>query len=253
MKKEILLEGKHAVVTGGGTGIGLGIAEELLDAGAKVLLLGRRQDVLRAAVEKLGEGASFRQADLTDFDSLAELFADIEREFPIDILVNNAGINLKGSFLEYTPEDFDRVVAIQEKAVFFVTKEVAKYMTKRKAGSIVNISSLSARLGMPSNQSYTMCKGGIVALTRSLMVELAPYNIRVNSVNPGYIYTDMIKKINVNTPERLVVMEEATPLGRFGTTKEIGMAVAFLASDAASFITGVDLYVDGGHGFASRI
>lgn len=253
MRKEILLEGKRAVVTGGGTGIGLGVAEELLDAGAKVLLLGRRPEVLKEAAEKLGEGVTYRQADLTDFASLPGLFAEIDREFPIDILVNNAGINLKGPFLEYTPEDFDRVVAIQEKAVFFITKEAAKHMAKRRAGSIVNISSLSARLGMPSNQAYTMCKGGIVALTRSLMVELAPYNIRVNSVNPGYIYTDMIKKINVNTPWRLAVMEEATPLGRFGTTKEIGMAAAFLASDAASFITGVDLYVDGGHGFASRI
>ena len=253
MRKEILLEGKHAVVTGGGTGIGFGIAAELIDAGADVLLLGRREDVLREAAEQLGERAAFRTADLTDFEVLPGLMEEIEQEFPVDILVNNAGINLKGKFLEYTPEDFDKVVAIQEKAVFFMTKAVAKYMTQRKSGSIINISSLSARLGMPSNQAYTMCKGGIVALTRSLMVELAPYNIRVNSVNPGYIYTDMIKKINVNTPERLVVMEQGTPLKRFGTTKEIGMAVAFLASDAASFITGIDLYVDGGHGCASQI
>lgn len=253
MRREILLEGKHAVITGGGTGIGLGIAEEMIDAGAEVLILGRRESVLQEAVKHLGEHAAYRVADITDFDALPGLIEEIEREFPINILVNNAGINLKGPFLDYTPEDFDKVVAIQEKATFFVTKEVARYMVKRKEGSIINISSLSARIGMPSNQAYTMCKGGIVALTRSLMVELAPYNIRVNSVNPGYIYTDMIKKINVNTPERLVVMEQATPLKRFGTAKEIGMAAAFLASDAASFITGVDLYVDGGHGLASQI
>ena len=253
MRREILLEGKHAVITGGGTGIGLGIAEEMIDAGAEVLILGRRESVLQEAVKHLGEHAAYLVADITDFDALPGLIEEIEREFPINILVNNAGINLKGPFLDYTPEDFDKVVAIQEKATFFVTKEVAKYMVKRNEGSIINISSLSARIGMPSNQAYTMCKGGIVALTRSLMVELAPYNIRVNSVNPGYIYTDMIKKINVNTPERLVVMEQATPLKRFGTAKEIGMAAAFLASDAASFITGVDLYVDGGHGLASQI
>ena len=253
MRNEISLEGKHALITGGGAGIGLGIAEEFVDAGAEVLLVGRRESVLREAAEHLGAHASYRTADLTEFDALPGLIADIEREFPIDILVNNAGINLKGPFLEYTPEEFDQVVAIQEKAVFFVTKEVAKYMVQRHAGSIVNISSLSARLGMPKNQAYTMCKGGIVALTRSLMMELAPYNIRVNSVNPGYIYTDMVKRINVNTPERLVVMEQATPLKRFGTAKDIGMAAAFLASDAASFITGVDLYVDGGHGYASQI
>ena len=253
MRKEILLTGKNAVITGGGSGIGLGIAEEFVDAGARVLLVGRREDVLRKACEKLGEQASWIRADLTDTASLPELAAMIERRFPVDILVNNAGINLKGPLLSYTEEDYDKVTAVQEKAVFFLTKAVAKYMAERKSGTIINISSLSARLGMPSNQAYTMCKGGIVALTRSLMIELAPYNIRVNSVNPGYIYTDMIRKINVNTPERLEVMQEATPLKRFGTTKDIGMACAFLASDAAAFITGIDLYVDGGHGYASRI
>ena len=253
MRKEISLEGRHAIVTGGGTGIGRGIAGELVDAGANVILIGRRETVLEKTVSELGEKASYRVADLTEFEKLGELVEGIEKQFPIDILVNNAGINRKGPFLEYKEEDFDKVVGIQEKVTFFLTKEVSKYMIRRKAGSIINISSLSARIGMPSNQAYTMCKGGIVALTRSLMVELAPYNIRVNSINPGYIYTDMIKEINVHTPERLVVMEEATPLKRFGTTKEIGMAAAFLASDAASFITGIDLYVDGGHGYASRI
>lgn len=253
MRKEMMLTGKHAVITGGGTGIGFGIAEQMIDVGARVLILGRREDVLREAVEKLGENASYMAADLTDFASLPALAERIEEKFPVDILVNNAGINLKGDFLSYSEEDFDQVVAVQEKSVFFFTKAVAKYMIERRSGSIINISSLSARLGMPKNQAYTMCKGGIVALTRSLMVELAPYQIRVNSVNPGYIYTDMIKKINVNTPERLVVMQEGTPLKRFGTCADIGMAAAFLASDAASFITGVDLYVDGGHGYASQI
>ena len=253
MRQEILLTDKRAVITGGGTGIGFGIAEQFVDCGAKVLLLGRREDVLSQAVQKLGEKASYKVADLTDYTSLPALVKEIEEEAPVDILVNNAGINLKGEFVSYEEEDFDKVIGVQEKAVFFLTREVVKYMMPRKKGNIINISSLSARLGMPKNQAYTMCKGGIVALTRSLMVELAPYNIRVNSVNPGYIYTDMIKKINVNTPERLVVMQEATPLKRFGTIQDIGMAAAFLASDAASFITGVDLYVDGGHGYASQI
>lgn len=253
MKQEILLEGKRALITGGGTGIGLGIAEQMIDAGAEVMLLGRRESVLQEAVAKLGERASYRVADLTDFAALPQLIAEIDESFPISILVNNAGINLKGPFLEYTPEQFDQVVNIQEKAAFFVTKEVARYMKERGQGNVINISSLSARIGMPSNQAYTMCKGGIIALTRSLMVELAPWNIRVNSVNPGYVYTDMVRKINVNTPERLTIMQEATPLKRFGTTKDIGMAVTFLASDAASFITGMDLFVDGGHGYASRI
>jgi len=253
MLSEILLKGKLAFITGGGTGIGLGIAKELLDCGADVVITGRREDVLKKAVEELGPGADYIVADMMETAKLGTLVKQIEEKHSIDILVNNAGINLKGPFLDYSEEDFDKVVAIQEKAVFMLTKEVAKYMVKRKKGSIINISSLSARIGMPCNQAYTMCKGGIVALTRSLMVELATYGIRVNSVNPGYVLTDMVKRINVNSPERMKIMEEATPLKRFGTTKEIGMAVAFLASDAASYITGNDLYVDGGHGYASRI
>lgn len=253
MKKEISLSGKLALITGAGSGIGLGIAHELVDAGARVALVGRREQPLRDAVAELGAAASYYVADITQTRELPALVERIEQKYPIDILINNAGINIKKPFLEYSEEEFDRVVAIQEKAVFMLTKEVARYMVLRKAGSIINISSLSARIGMPSNQAYTMCKGGIVALTRSLMVELAPYNIRVNSVNPGYILTDMVKSINKNTPERLEIMKSATPLKRFGTTKEIGMAVAFLASDAASFITGNDLYVDGGHGNSSPI
>ena len=251
MIREISLKGKTGLITGGGTGIGFGIAEQFVESGAKVILVGRREEVLQEAAGKLGKAASYYTADLTDSDTIKEMVEQIEGKTPIDILVNNAGINLKGSFFTYREEDFDRVVSIQEKAVFLLTQAVALHMAERKRGSIINITSLSARIGMPSNQVYTMCKGGIAALTRSLMVELAPYGIRVNSINPGYIMTDMIRKINVNTPERLKVMEEATPLKRFGTEKEIGMAAVFLASDAASFITGNDLYVDGGHGNAS--
>lgn len=253
MRKEILLNKKHALITGAGSGIGLGIAQELVDAGASVALVGRREQALREAAGQLGESASYYVADITQTRELPALVERIEKDRPVDILVNNAGINIKRPFLEYAEEDFDKVVAIQEKAVFMLTREVARHMAARRSGCIINISSLSARIGMPANQAYTMCKGGIVALTRSLMVELAPYNIRVNSVNPGYILTDMVKNINKNTPERLEIMKNATPLKRFGTAKEVGMAVAFLASDAASFITGNDLYVDGGHGNSSPI
>ena len=251
MLQEISLDGKTGLITGGGTGIGFGIAEQFVESGAKVILTGRREEILQKAASRLGKAASYYTADLTDSNTIKEMVEKIERETPIDILVNNAGINLKGPFLTYREEDFDQVVAIQEKAVFLMTQAVASHMAVRRAGAIINITSLSARIRMPSNQAYTMCKGGIAALTRSLMAELAPYGIRVNSINPGYIMTDMIRKINVNTPDRLKVMEEATPLKRFGTEKEIGMAAVFLASDAASFITGNDLYVDGGHGNAS--
>ena len=192
MRKEILLEGKHAVVTGGGTGIGFGIAAELIDAGADVLLLGRREDVLREAAEQLGEHAAFRTADLTDFEALPGLVEEIEQEFPIDILVNNAGINLKGKFRDRS----------------------ADAQSHGGAGT----------LQYPGEQ----CESRL---------HLHRYDQEDQCEHTGASGRD----------------GTGDPLKRFGTTKEIGMAVAFLASDAASFITGIDLYVDGGHGCASQI
>lgn len=246
MLKEIRLTGRHAVVTGGATGIGRAIATELIDAGASVTIVGRRLEVLRQAAEELGGQCRYRQFDVTHTAEYPELIDGIEREAPIDILVNNAGVNNKKDFLDFTAAEFDEIVATQAKAPFLLSREAAKHMKTRGRGCVIFISSLAARLGMHDIQAYTVCKAGMVALARSLTRDLAPHGIRVNSLNPGFVYTDMLKNTNLKTPERLREIENRTPLRGFTQVKDLGMAAAFLASDAARFITGVDLVVDGG-------
>lgn len=246
MLKEISLAGRHALVTGGATGIGFAVAAEMLDAGATVTIVGRRPELLEKAARKLGPNCSFEQRDVTQWDELPAFVKRIEERQPIDILVNNAGINIKKDFTEFTAGEFDQVIAIQAKTPFILTQEVVKYMKPRKKGCIILISSLSARLGMVNIQPYTISKVGMMGMARSLTNELAPHGIRINSLNPGFVDTDMVRQTNVKTPERLQQIQDKTPLRRFGKPEEIGMAAAFLASDAASFITGTDILVDGG-------
>ena len=245
MLKEISLAGKTALITGGATGIGFAIATEVRDAGADIVIVGRRVDQLREASKTLGDCAYF-PFDITNFAELPALVREIEAHAPIDILVNNAGINNKKAYLEFTAEELDTIIATQAKAPFMLSQEVAKYMKPRGKGCIILISSLAARLGMHHIQAYTLCKAGMVGLARSLTLDLAPYGIRVNTLNPGFVYTDMLKNTNLKTPERLQEIQDKTPLRGFTQTKDLGMAAAFLASDAARFITGIDLVVDGG-------
>lgn len=246
MLKEISLEGKRALVTGGGSGIGFSIAEEMVDAGAEVVIVGRREEKLREASEKLGEKCSYRVFDVRDYERHADFVKELEAEGPIDVLVNCAGNNNKKDYFDFTSEEFDDIVNTQAKAPFMLSQEVARYMKERHAGSIIMISSLAAILGMHEIQAYTVCKSGVKGLARSLARDLGPYGIRVNSLNPGFVYTDMLRNTNLKTPERLKQIEDSTPLKGFTQTKDLGMAAAFLASDAARFITGIDLVVDGG-------
>lgn len=246
MLREISLEGKHAVVTGGASGLGFAIAGELVDAGARVTIIGRREELLQKAAGELGERSAYRVFDVTQTDQIPRLFRELEEISPVDILVNNAGNNNKKDYLDFTGPEFDEIVAVQAKAPFMLTQEAAKYMKKRRKGCVILISSLAAILGMHNIQAYTVCKAGMAALARSLSLDLSPHGIRVNSLNPGFVLTDMLKNTNLKTPERLREIENKTPLRGFTTPKDIGMAAAFLASDAARFITGIDLVVDGG-------
>ena len=246
MKKEISLKGKTAIVTGGATGIGFAIASELLDADANVIILGRREEKLKEAAKKLGERCSYYVFDITDTAHYDELISKIEETTPIDILVNNAGINNKKDYFDFTEEELDTIIATQAKAPFLFSQAVAANMKKRKSGCILFISSLASILGMHDIQAYTLCKSGVKGLTRSLSRDLGPYGIRVNSLNPGFVYTDMLAKTNLKTPERLEEIQNRTPLRGFAKEKDLGMAAAFLCSDAARFISGIDLVVDGG-------
>ena len=246
MKKEISLKGKTAIVTGGATGIGFAIASELLDADANVIILGRREEKLKEAAKKLGERCSYYVFDVTDTAHYDELISKIEETTPIDILVNNAGINNKKDYFDFTEEELDTIIATQAKAPFLFSQAVAENMKKRKSGCILFISSLASILGLHDIQAYTLCKSGVKGLTRSLSRDLGPYGIRVNSLNPGFVYTDMLAKTNLKTPERLEEIQNRTPLRGFAKEKDLGMAAAFLCSDAARFISGIDLVVDGG-------
>lgn len=246
MRKESSLTGKTALITGGATGIGFAIAEEMHDAGAHVIIVGRRETQLREAAKKLGERCDWYIFDVTKTEEHAAFIQRLEEKAPIDILVNNAGINNKKDYFDFTAEEFDAIMETQAKAPFLLSQAVARQMKERRKGCILFISSLASILGMHEIQAYTVCKSGVKGLARSLARDLGPYGIRVNSLNPGFVYTDMLAKTNEKTPERLKEIENRTPMRGFTETKDLGMAAAFLASDAARFITGIDLVVDGG-------
>ena len=197
MMKEISLAGKTALITGGATGIGYAIAAEMCDAGADVVIVGRREEKLVEASQSLGDHCRWYQFDVTRTEDYGSFLDWIEEKAPIDILVNNAGINIKKDFFDFSAEEFDRIVETQAKAPFMLSQAVAERMKARKGGNIIFISSLASILGMHEIQAYTVCKSGVKGLARSLARDLGPYGIRVNSLNPGFVYTDMLRNTNL--------------------------------------------------------
>ena len=242
------LEGKRAVITGGGTGIGLGIARAMAEAGAEVVLVGRRTDVLEQAVASIGANVRWIQGDVTDLPSLPGLVADIGRQFgPVQVLVNNAGINMKKMALEVSDEDFARIVQTNLHAVFALCREFGISMREQGGGSIINITSMAAMYGLPLVAAYASSKTAVLGLTRTLASDLAPFHIRVNAIAPGFIESEMTKKALDADPERKFRAIDRTPMGKMGLPEDIGYAAVYLASDAAKFVTGVNLPVDGGN------
>jgi len=245
---EFELSGKLALVTGGGSGLGLSIAQKFITYGARVIIAGRREDVLQAAVAKLGANAVYKVCDLSQLSGIAALVEGVEKDFgEIDILVNNAGINLKKNVLEVTDEEFAEVVRTNQLAVFSLTREVAKKMTGRKRGNIIMISSMASQYGIPKVIAYTAAKSAVEGMTKALAVELSPLGLRINCIAPGFIETDMSAKALNNDPERKNRVLSRTPMQHLGKPDDIGLAAVFLASDAARYITGVVLPVDGGN------
>lgn len=245
---EFELSGKLALVTGGGSGLGLSIAQKFVTYGARVIIAGRREDALQAAVAKMGANAAYKVCDLSQLSGIGALVESVEKDFgEIDILVNNAGINLKKNVLEVTDEDFAEVVRTNQLAVFSLTREVAKKMTARKKGNIIMISSMASQYGIPKVIAYTAAKSAVEGMTRALAVELSPLGLRINCIAPGFIETDMSAKALNNDPERKNRVLSRTPMQHLGKPDDIGLAAVFLASDAAKYITGVVLPVDGGN------
>ena len=243
------LDGQVAVVTGGNGGIGLGIALGLARAGAKVAVWGRNEEKNAAAlsaIQAVGASAVAMQVDVADRSQLQPALADVENALgPVSILVNNAAIGIFGGVLELSAEDWDRVIETDLTACFLLAKYAAQSMTERQAGKIINLASTYSLSGSAFAPSYSAAKGGIMQLTKSLAIELAPHNIQVNAILPGWIDTDLTGPI-----KEMPLYDEIltrTPVGRFGTPDECAGAAVFLASEAARFVTGTAVVVDGGY------
>lgn len=240
---------KIAIVTGGGSGIGLAIAEKFTGAGIRTIIVGRDEQKLRQAKETLGGLCEVAQCDVGDLPSIPPLVKGIAEKWDrVDVLVNNAGINQKKDFTEVSDEEFQRVVQTNLSAVFSLSREVVKSMlAKGIKGSIINISSMAAQYGLPRVIAYSATKTAVEGLTRAMSTELSPKGIRTNCIAPGFIVTDMTDKALNSDPERKAKALNRTPIGYMGEPGDIGEAALFLASDAAKYITGVVLRVDGGN------
>lgn len=244
----INLTGETALITGGGSGIGLGIAKEMIGLGAKVVLTGRTEEKLREAQKMLGKNCFYYVKDITDKKHLPALVQDIEKNIgAISILVNNAGRQIKKPSLDTTDAEFDEVINTNLSSVFALTREVLKYMIPRKKGSVLFISSMTAFYGLPQVLSYSASKSALFGLLCTLTVEYAHTGVRFNAIAPGFIESKMMLAALDKDPSRKEKILSRTPVGRFGDAADIGKAAAFLASDAAAFITGVCLPVDGGN------
>ena len=236
-----------ALVTGGAQGIGFACAQALVRDGARVVLADIKADKVAESARELGPDNVGLVVDMSRSDEVDGMFAQIEREIgPVSVLVNNAGIALPGDFLQTSLEDFERVIKVNLVAVFQATQRAAQTMVAHELrGAIVNISSINAVLAIPAISAYCASKGGVMQLTKSASLALAPHGIRVNAVGPGSIDTEMMAGINAN-PAALETALSRTPLKRLGEPREIAETVAFLVSDKASYITGETIYVDGG-------
>jgi len=245
------LTGKKALVTGGSRGIGRGICLALAKQGADVVVNYRSNEAEAQAVvseiKAMGRQAFAVQADVSQATSVAKMFEEIKNRWgKLDILVNNAGIVKFANFEEVTEEDWDQIVDVNLKGQFLCAKEALKLMGP--GGKIINIASIASGgvgIGFRQIAHYTASKGGVVALTENLALELGPKGINVNAIAPGVIETDMTKGLTTDEKTSAGLLARI-PKGRFGKPEDIGAAAAFLASDEADYITGTVLYVDGG-------
>lgn len=239
---------KVAIITGGGSGIGLAIAKKFVQNNIITIIIGRNKAKLSAAKTKLGELCIPAVFDLNNLSSIPQLVDQFIKQYKkIDILVNNAGINLKKEFIEVTDDEFQKIILTNVAAVFALSREVVKNMMKEGSGSIINISSMASQYGLPKVIAYTASKSAIEGMTRAMAVELSPKGIRVNCIAPGFIATDMSSKALDNDKERKEKVMSRTPMGAMGMPADIGDAAVFLASSASGYITGVVLPVDGGN------
>lgn len=239
------LNGQVALVTGGSRGIGLAIAAELAAAGARVALVARDRERAQQAADGLaGEGHRGYAADVADAGSVTELVKQVEADFGgLDVLVNNAGVTRDNVLMRIRDEDWDQVLDTNLRGAFHTMRAASRGMMKRRAGRIINISSVVGITGNKGQANYAASKAGLIGLTKSVAKELASRGILVNAVAPGYIQTDMTADLPAAAREALA---EQIALGRLGTPEDIAPVVRFLAGPGARYMTGQVLVVDGG-------
>jgi NAD(P)-dependent dehydrogenase (short-subunit alcohol dehydrogenase family) len=244
------LDGRVALITGGAGGLGEVFARTLAAAGADLVLVGRRLDVAQQLADDLA-GASGRRvvalaADVTDETQVAALAQHaLEALGRVDILVNSAGVNLRKPALDFSREEWQRVLDINLTGPFLCAQAFAPGMIERRWGRIINISSMLGHVGLAERPPYTAAKGGLIQLTRTLAIEWAPHAVTVNALAPGPFGTEMNRPL-MNNPQAYKAFADRIPLGRWGETHELAGPILFLASEASSFMTGAVLTVDGG-------
>ncbi len=243
------LDNRIAVVTGGSKGLGRAMALALASAGATVVVTARNEGPLQALVEeieRLGFKADYRVFDVTDENAAREaLQSVVDGRKRIDILINNAGTTIRAPLLDGTTDDYRHVVDTNLIAPYFIAREAARHMVARNYGRIVNIGSVMSQIARPDIGAYVATKHAIAGMTKSMAIELADKGISVNAIGPGYFGTEFNKPLMAD-PEFTKMVEGRTPVARWGRPEEIGGAAIFLCSEAASYVTGHMLYVDGG-------
>ena len=243
------LDGRVALITGSSAGIGEGLARGLASAGATVVINGRTAGKVAAVAKSIRDaGGKVAESvfDVTDAKAAAAGIADIEAKIgPIAVLVNNAGIQRRGPLEDFPEETWREVLSTNLDSVFYVSKAVARHMIPRKKGSIINICSVMSELGRSTVVPYTAAKGGVKMLTKGMAVDWGKHGIRVNGIGPGYFKTELNSALVADEKFSSWIAGRA-PLGRWGDVEELVGAAVYLASDAASFVTGHVLYVDGG-------
>lgn len=241
------MKDKVVLITGGGSGLGFAMAQCFVAAGANVVIVGRREDVLQQACEKLGSNAVYRVFDVTDFDRIPALVEEIEQHVgPVEVMINNAGRHCKKPLMDVSLQDMRDVFDVHLLAAHAFSRAVLPGMIQRRSGSVLFVSSMSAYLGMTQVAAYSAAKTATMGMVRSYAGEVSPYGVRVNAIAPGFIDTPMFRKATENDPARQQKILGHTPMESYGEPLDIGWAALYLASPAAKFVTGVCLPVDGG-------
>lgn len=241
------LSGQVALITGGGTGLGFGMAKCFVAAGARVVLVGRRKEELNKACAAIGESAFALQGDVTKLETVPRLVDAAEKlAHPISILVNNAGVHLKKPAIETSDAEFANVIQTHVFGAFALTREAGRRMITRKSGSILFTASMTSLMGIPLVVAYSAAKSAYIGMVRTLSSEFGPGGVRVNAIAPGWIQSDMLEQALAGDPPRKAKILGRTPLNRFGAPEDIGWAAVYLCSPAAKFVTGIVLPVDGG-------